>query len=63
MSPSRADAYGRYEVKRWYEIVVLSPKVVLDLTDLDPRIAGEVVHLRALIGNNPPWRTKGQLAA
>lgn len=62
-SDSRSAAYARYEVKRYYEVVVLADRVKLDVTDLDPQMAAEITRLRARIGINAPWVQKGQLAA
>lgn len=57
-SDARAAAYKRYEVKKWYERIVLQPRVLLDLTNLDWQTAAEVAHLRTLVGVvNPPWIT------
>lgn len=60
---ARRAAYERYEVKRWYERVVLAAQCKLDFPDLDPQLAAELSHLRTLIGVNAPWILKGQLAA
>lgn len=63
-SPARDDAYRRHEVKKWYEVVVLPVPVRLDLTDLHPQDAAEVVALRTLVGFfNPPWHHRQELAA
>lgn len=60
---ARRAAYLRLCAKQWYEALVLVPKVKIDLNDLDPQDAAEVVELRNLVGfRNPPWLTK-ELAA
>jgi len=59
----REAAYRRACAKRWYEVVVLSPSVKLDLDDLDPLDAAEVVELRNRVGLTPPWLRKDELAA
>lgn len=61
-APAKSAAFSRYSAKRWYETVVLAPRVLLDLHDLAPADAVEVVELRRLVGLTPPWLLK-ELAA
>lgn len=51
----KLSAWKRYCAKKWYERVVLQTRVELDLQQLEPQDSTEVVQLRYLIGNHPPW--------
>lgn len=55
---SRLDAYRKSEAKFWYERIVLATTVFLDVNQIASDIAREVVHLRSLVGTQPPWKVK-----
>lgn len=62
-SAMRGAAYVRYEIKKWYELVVLAPVVKLDLNELPYEVAVEVVSLRTQAGSTAPWLPQKELSA